>query len=257
MPSLKRPPSAGALGSRILQCCVAAWVLWAGIPAWGSVYLESTRVIYQEGQRDVTLKLTNADKAQAALVQLWMDDGGLDASEVQGHVPFLINPPMAKIEAGKSQLARIAFIGEQLDPAHESLYWLNVLEIPPKSTGGSQLSFAIRSRIKFFYRPKAIWALEPFNPEKLQWRWKSKTLPLQIEARNTSAFHWTINTATLLIANQEYPLDLSAMLKPQQSLGFSLREADVPLAGPARIRISVINDYGGESKFEFEVKDAW
>jgi len=61
----------------------------------------------------------------------------------------------------------------------------------------------------------------------------------------------------LLIANQEYPLDLSAMLKPQQSLGFSLREADVPLAGPARIRISVINDYGGESKFEFEVKDAW
>jgi len=165
MPSLNRPPSAGALGSRILQCCVAAWVLWAGAPAWGSVYLESTRVIYQEGQRDVALKLTNADKAQAALVQLWMDDGGLDASEVQGHVPFLINPPMAKIEAGKSQLARIAFIGEQLDPAHESLYWLNVLEIPPKSTGGSQLSFAIRSRIKFFYRPKALLALEPFNPE--------------------------------------------------------------------------------------------
>ena len=240
---------------RITYFLVAVLAL-AGASAYAGVSLESTRVIYKEGQRDISLKLSNTDKLKNALVQIWMDDGDPDADAGQASIPFLINPPLAKIEAAKAQVVRIAFIGDKLNPQSETVFWLNVLEIPPKSTEASQLSFAIRSRVKFFYRPKAIQALEPLNPEKLQWRWNGTGAPAQIQAINTSAFHWTITSAVAVVGQTEYDLNIVTMLSPGQAISFPLKALERSPSGPARMRIIAINDFGGESKFEFEIKDA-
>jgi P pilus assembly chaperone PapD len=234
---------------------VAALAL-LGASVYAGVSLESTRVIYKEGQRDISLKLSNTDKLKNALVQIWMDDGDPDADAGQASIPFLINPPLAKIEAAKSQVVRIAFIGEKLNPQSETVFWLNVLEIPPKSTEASQLSFAIRSRVKFFYRPKAIQALEPLNPEKMQWRWSNAGTSAQIQATNNSAFHWTITSAVAVIGPNEYDLNIVTMLSPGQAISLPLKALERIPSGPARMRIIAINDFGGESKFEFEIKDA-
>jgi chaperone protein EcpD len=246
----------GAISRRTIPYFLAGMLALAAIHTHAGVSLESTRVIYKEGQRDISIKLSNNEKAKNALVQIWMDDGDPDADAGQANIPFLINPPLAKIEAGKAQVVRIAFIGEKLNPKNESVYWLNVLEIPPKSTEPSQLSFAIRSRVKFFYRPKAIQALEPLNPANLQWTWNANSDVIQIQALNTSAFHWTITSAIAVIADREYDLNLVTMISPGQATAFAVKGVDHKPDGPSRMRIIAINDFGGESKFEFEIKDA-
>jgi chaperone protein EcpD len=240
----------------IIQHFLLAFMVLADTRTYAGISLESTRVIYKEGQRDISIKLSNNEKAKNALVQIWMDDGDPDADAGQANIPFLINPPLAKIEAGKAQVVRIAFIGEKLNPKTESVYWLNVLEIPPKSTEPSQLTFAIRSRVKFFYRPKAIQALEPLNPATLQWTWNANNDSIKLQALNASAFHWTITSAIAVIADQEYDLNLVTMLSPGQSSAFVVKGVDRKPDSPSRMRIITINDFGGESKFEFEIKDS-
>ena len=257
MKTTTKPHCAIAHPLRCMKFFLVAVLALLGASAYAGVSLESTRVIYKEGQRDISLKLSNTDKLKNALVQIWMDDGDPDADAGQASIPFLINPPLAKIEAAKAQVVRIAFIGEKLNPQSETVFWLNVLEIPPKSTEASQLSFAIRSRVKFFYRPKAIQALEPLNPEKLQWRWDAgNSGSVQIQAINTSAFHWTITSAVAVIGQNEYDLNIVTMLSPGQAVSLPLKALERIPSGPARMRIIAINDFGGESKFEFAINDA-
>ncbi|SUV88436.1 chaperone protein [Bordetella pertussis] len=49
--------------------------------------------------------------------------------------------------------------GKTLPSDRESVFWLNVLEVPPKATpeeGHGVLQLTIRSRLKLFYRPKGL-----------------------------------------------------------------------------------------------------
>ena len=49
--------------------------------------------------------------------------------------PFLITPPLFRMDAQKEQSLRIVYTHDQLPADRESLFWLNVLEVPPKPTG--------------------------------------------------------------------------------------------------------------------------
>ncbi|PJI52023.1 molecular chaperone EcpD, partial [Methylobacterium radiotolerans] len=47
--------------------------------------------------------------------------------------------------------------GEPMPQDKESVFWLNVLEIPPKDKANQNLlQMAFRSRIKLFYRPAGL-----------------------------------------------------------------------------------------------------
>jgi chaperone protein EcpD len=52
-------------------------------------------------------------------------------------------------------------MGKSLPQDRETLYWFNVLEIPPKSKAANdenlnQLQLAFRTRIKFIFRPDGL-----------------------------------------------------------------------------------------------------
>lgn len=89
----------------------------------------------------------------------------------------MITPPISRVEATKSQTLRITALpnASTLNQQQESVLWLNVLDIPPKPTakGGETvpdnfLQLAIRSRIKFFYRPSTIKEDANLAADKLQ-----------------------------------------------------------------------------------------
>ena len=46
--------------------------------------------------------------------------------------------------------------GEGLPSDRESLFWLNIMEIPLKVEDPNSVQFAIRQRLKLFYRPPAL-----------------------------------------------------------------------------------------------------
>ncbi|EFA28624.1 Gram-negative pili assembly chaperone domain protein [Haemophilus influenzae HK1212] len=94
--------------------------------------ITGTRVIYPAGQKNVIVKLENNDDS-AALVQAWIDNGNPNADPKYTKTPFVITPPVSRVEAKSGQSLRITFTGgEPLPEDRESLFYFNLLDIPPK-----------------------------------------------------------------------------------------------------------------------------
>lgn len=128
--------------------------------AQASVVLSGTRVIYNGKKKEVTVTVTNNNKSPV-LIQNWMDAGMDKAVPEKVSVPFVLTPPINRVDAGKAQTLRITYLGSPpLPKDKESIFWVNVLEVPAKAKGikedQSRLNIAFRSRIKLFYRPEGL-----------------------------------------------------------------------------------------------------
>lgn len=108
-----------------------ASVTWGACSlAWGSIVVQGTRVIYNGGRPEVTVMLTNNNKTPV-LIQNWMDSGDSAADPTKTNMPFVITPPINRVDPGKNQTLRISYTGvPMLTTSKESMFWLNILEIP-------------------------------------------------------------------------------------------------------------------------------
>lgn len=237
-------------------CALAAALvaLVTGIaPAHASVVIAGTRVVFPAGTGETTVRLTNQGSLPA-LVEAWVDDGDPKSTPETAKVPFLVTPPLARMDPGKGQSLRIVFTGQGLPTDHESLYWLNVLEIPPKpkaTQGEAQniLQFAVRSRLKLFYRPANL----PGNPLDAGQKLGFKAVPdgagFALEVHNPTPYYVTITKLTVQAGKAVETAD-DGMVAPNASLKLVLKEApSAPPAGSA-IDYTVINDFGAGSTYK-------
>lgn len=209
------------------------------------IVIHGTRVIYPSDAREVTLQLSN-NGSKPALVQAWIDEGDPKSTPDQSKVPFMITPPISRVEATKSQTLRITALpnASTLNQQQESVLWLNVLDIPPKPTakGGETvpdnfLQLAIRSRIKFFYRPSTIKEDANLAADKLQWQKSGQSLVI----KNPTPFHITMTS--IFQVNGDKKVDLlpqGLMLKP-----FSEDRVQLKTSSTEKISFINVNDYGG------------
>lgn len=142
--------------------------------AQASIVLSGTRVVYHGKKKEVTVTVTN-NNSTPVLIQNWMDAGKEKAVPAKIAVPFVLTPPINRVDAGKAQTLRITYLGSPpLPQDKESVFWINVLEVPAKAKGlkeeQSRLNIAFRSRIKMFYRPEGLKgsAFQAIN--QLQWQ---------------------------------------------------------------------------------------
>lgn len=137
---------------------LAALLAVTALPAWSGVYIYGTRVIYPAAQKEVTVQLMNKGD-RSALVQAWIDDGDTKTPPEKLQVPFLLTPPVVKVKGNTGQQLKIKFTKANLPQDRESLYYLNVLDVPPNdasSDKGNTLKFAMQNRIKLIYRPTGL-----------------------------------------------------------------------------------------------------
>ena len=127
-----------------------------------AVVIAGTRVVYPASEREVTINLTNKG-ATPLLVQSWLDEGDTKAKPENISVPFTLSPPMFRMNPAKGQTLRLLATPdavEKLPKDKESVFWLNVMEIPPKPQGEAanenMMQLAFKTRIKVFYRPKGL-----------------------------------------------------------------------------------------------------
>ncbi|BEH72737.1 fimbrial biogenesis chaperone [Edwardsiella tarda] len=227
----------------VIRCFTTLAVLWALLSsAHASVQINGTRVIYNADARDVSVQLTNSGK-YPVLVQSWLDDGDPDTLPEKASAPFTLTPPLARLREGGGQTLRLAFIATQTPPAdRESVWWLNVLEIPPESDKGGnelQLQLAFRSRIKLFYRPAGLNA-EQANKAVRQLRWRS--------AGNTLTLHnptpYFVSLTRVSISGGPKSLTLEAdMVSPYGEFSLDL-PAGRTLNGQEKVVVGYVNDYG-------------
>lgn len=215
------------------------------------VRINGTRFVYLEGKRSISVQLTNTANTPA-LVQLWIDDGNPDATPEESNVPFFITPPINRIDGGKGQSVRVRLLPHQLPTDTESVFWLNVLEIPPKpqleAAQDNFLQMSIRSRIKIFYRPKEI---QKKNAIVLlsKLRWKKDNDALRVF--NPTAFHFSFARVEAIIGDDQaitLPIK-NHLLSPMGDTTFAwpLELASNPDKALS-VRFYTINDYGSSNQ---------
>ena len=221
--------------------------------AASSVVIGSTRVIYNEGKREVQVQLkNNGDKP--FLIQNWIDIGNADSLPTGVSVPFVTSPPISRIEAGEGALLRI-FLNDTekvLSRDIESVFWLNVLAAPPKvksNEDNNQLQIAFRTRIKLFYRPQGLSDERLLDvPQKLVVTKSDRGLLVT----NPSEFH--ISIAHILLENSISKFRTeSKMISPKSSALFEFEE-DVNFDNYRKAELFYINDFGGMANVEYIFK---
>ncbi|HAU8266430.1 TPA: fimbria/pilus periplasmic chaperone [Kluyvera intermedia] len=212
--------------------------------AHAGIQLASTRVIYPVGKREVTLAVTSKDPAPR-LIQSWIENDDADAPSA--NVPFIITPPIFRLNPDKGQTLRIIYTGGAVPQDRESVFWLNVLEIPPKPTGKNtgHIQLTVRSRLKLFYRPAGLKGSPKAAVAQLRWRLVREGQDYTLECENPSAFTVSFNHVGLTKTVKSEDERQSGMCPARGHQRFAVQATPVQLAG-GRLFFTTIDDYGGQ-----------
>jgi len=231
----------------ILVAMSATLGLAGAIHAQASVVIAGTRVVYNAKDPEETLKLSNEGKSPA-LVQAWIDSGDAKSAPSAIDVPFVVTPPISRIDPAKGQTLRVVYTGEALPQDKESVFWLNVLEVPPKPSadeaGANKLQLAFRSRIKLFFRPAGLQGLAEDAPAKISWRLTEAGNQPAIEARNPAPFHVSFTGIEVSAGGKTATFDDGGMVGPGETKVFPLNGV-VPGTADATVHYHALNDFGG------------
>ncbi|ENY7434093.1 molecular chaperone, partial [Escherichia coli] len=123
--------------------------------AQAAISLDRTRAIFNGGEKSMTLNVANDNKQLPYLAQAWIEN---EKQEKITAGPIVVTPPVQRLEPGAKSMVRLASTPDisKLPQDRESLFYFNLREIPPKSDKANVLQIALQTKIKLFYRPKAI-----------------------------------------------------------------------------------------------------
>lgn len=256
MPGKNRGPC------RLPYFLAIASLLLCSLPAHASLVLYGTRVIFSGDETEATLKISNEGKLPS-LVQSWLNTGDGDMAPEGIDVPFVIAPSLTRLEASDQQMLRIIHSGQPLLQDRESLFWINVLDVPPKTENakGSQgsLALAFRTRIKLIYRPKGLPGEPKDAPEQLQWS-ASTTRDGQavLQARNPTAYVANLGHIAVEAAGQSFKMNVGHVL-PGETAKFAFQKPaeneQLPkeLPADAVVVYTSLNDWGGAEGHRVEL----
>ncbi len=210
--------------------------------AQAAIALDRTRVIFDGGQKSVSLNVSNQNKQLPYLAQGWIEDE--QGNKIQS--PLTVLPPVQRIEPGKPSQVKIQALpaAKLLAQDKETLYYFNLREIPPKSSKANTLQIALQTRIKLFYRPAGIAMDTNAAPPQEQ-----MTLSKQGDkymVNNPTPYYVTIVDANSKKAGPGKGFE-PMMVPPKSSLPLTVSAAAV---GNSPV-LTYVNDYGGRPQLSF------
>nr|WP_244370726.1 fimbria/pilus periplasmic chaperone [Rahnella sp. ChDrAdgB13] len=223
-------------GAAILLCTLTT-------QAQASIALDRTRVVVQGGDKSVSLAISNENKSLPYLAQGWIED--TKGNKITH--PMTVLPPVQRLEPGARSQVRIQTLPDigTLPQDRESLYYFNLREIPPRTDKPNTLQLALQTRIKLFFRPKALIADKSAAP------WQEKI------TLTRSGDRWQVNNPTpyyvTLVDGTDRPGGASAkdfkplMLGPH---GQGQLSVSAGALGTSPV-LTYINDYGGRPQLKF------
>ncbi|ECH9257986.1 fimbrial chaperone [Salmonella enterica subsp. enterica] len=238
-----------------VKSLLLATAFLAAFQASADIVISGTRIIYTQSSKDVVVNLDNHGK-KPLLVQTWLDDGrdGVNPEELK--LPFIITPPVSRIDPKKGQSLRITYTGTPLPQDRESLFWFNVLEIPPKSKNAdkenqNQLQLAFRTRIKFFFRPDGLKGTPGDAAEQLTWSQKKEGNATKLVAHNNSPYNVSVSMVKIKIGQKTYEVAHQSV-KPFSDATMQVKGLASTVNG--KVLFETINDYGGTDLHEAELE---
>jgi chaperone protein EcpD len=249
---MKRPTLFGLRTTQLIATAFLAAVLLTAAPyAVAGIVVDGTRVVYPAAKREVTLNIRNPAETPS-LVQAWLDAGDPNSKPGESKVPFVLTPPLFRLDPTKSQSLRLVYTHDPLPEDHESLFWLNVLDIPPRGATNpdlpNQLELAFKHRMKVFFRPAGLAGSAADAPARLTWKLLTKDDKLVgIQASNPTAYH--VSLVQVIAKAEGRPVNAKAdMVDPFASHSFDISDPVATPKGAVTIEYSFVNDYGGTVK---------
>ncbi|WP_204527451.1 fimbria/pilus periplasmic chaperone [Citrobacter cronae] len=203
-------------------------------PVHAGIVIYGTRVIYPAEKNEITLQLMNQEQ-NASLVQAWIDDGNTSLPPEKIQVPFLLTPPVVRVPGNSGQQLKIKKMPNMLPNNKESLFYLNVLDIPPNNpahAGKNVIKFAMQNRIKLFYRPAGIAPVNSATFKKIVLVRNGKDFIIKNDNAN-----W-VTVAEVKVGSVKIN-DKSVMVAP-----FSSEPVMVKSSNANQYKLTIINDYG-------------
>lgn len=208
------------------------------------INLGANRLIYHPDSAGAEISVTNPQD-YPILIQ-----GKVYNEDKKTAAPFIVTPPLSRLEARQQSRLRIIRTGGSTDNNRETLQWLCVGGIPPKDTdvwaqdnkGRSSAPSAVRLQvavsahvcIKMMTRPSSVKGSSMDEAGDLQWHRQGN----QLDVTNPSSFY--INLSSVSVGGKALrDVDYVA---PGASRSFSLPEG---ASGPVEWKI--VTDEGGES----------
>lgn len=211
--------------------------------ACAGVTMDRTRVIFEGDKKSITLNIGNNNQELPYLAQGWLENA--DGQKVTS--PLVVLPPVQRLEPGKSSQIKIEALPAigTLAQDKETLFYFNLREIPPKSDKANVLQVALQTRVKLFYRPKAI--LPPENSAPWQEKLTLTKSGQMATVNNPTPYYVTIVNAyssTLKTSGTDFA---PVMVAPFGTASLGVSSAQLG-NDPTLI---YINDYGGRPEVKF------
>lgn len=210
----------------------------ASATASAAIALDRTRAIFPGNANSLSLTITNENRQHPYLAQAWLEDG--NGNKIT--TPFMVTPPVQRVEPGKKSLIRINALPEvaALPQDRESVFWFSVREVPPKSDRPNVLQVALQTRIKLYYRPASI------LPARFS-RWDDQLVlhrtPQGFRIENPTPYYMTVISVSGS-ASKADPLFTPVMIAPKSHETITV----APIATPY---VTTINDFGGKPTLQY------
>lgn len=241
--------------SPLLSLCLVA----GSIPqAQAGVATESTRIIFPQSMTEVSLQLANLND-YPVVMQTWVDNGDLDSSPSTTQAPIIPLPSIFRMAPGEQRSLRLIYSGEKLPDDRESLFWLNLYEVPPKPNAPqppdtTRLTVTLRMQLKVFYRPSKLSVSPNQVVNKLRFSLASNAKGPVLKINNPTPYFATLSGINLTAAGKEEAV-AGDMIDPFSEKEMPLEHVKESTTTKGdKVRFVLINDEGnpviGETNLE-------
>lgn len=227
-------------------------------PVLAGVVASSTRLIMTHKQTALSVILANTND-YPVMVQTWIDDGAPDSTPEKASAPFIPLPAVFRMQPGAVQSLRVINKQDEklsaLPADRESVFWLNLYEIPPKNPAilrtDTHVAMAMNTQMKVFYRPASLSEPPVKLIDKLQFSLVKQGNYYLLRCHNNSPYHASFGQMTLVAGSARYPLtqEMDMMTAPLSQRDYRL---DSPLTTPPsaslRLELVLFDDDGAAVK---------
>jgi len=211
----------------------------------------SSRIIYEGDKSQKSFIVANIND-YPIIVQSWVDEGESDPNNV--NAPFVVVPPVFRMQPEQNETIRIFFKGNQLPQDRESVYWLNLYEIPGKNIDNKNnselntayLNLAMNTQLKIFYRPKILKRMSlkeivselRFSFDKIEGR-------NYLICHNPSPYNISFSKIKVITATEEIVVEqtMDMMTKSLSQKRYLLPDT-IQTFTPIRLELDIIGDDG-------------
>lgn len=174
--------------ARIALLTAASFCL---LPAQAGVVIGGTRFVYPQAQRAISVTVRNKSSLPYLIGTKIYRGGRWQGAQQPPEAAtawFTATPPLFALQPGRENKIRLFRADAPLPADRETLFTLSIASIPASQRHSDNVQMAVRSSMKFIYRPEGIQGEPALAYRQLRWQLTADGLTVE----NPSPYYVTL-----------------------------------------------------------------